>query len=60
MVLKGNFINDSEYICDLVRKDQGENINMQELKNAIDDGLQSGKSSLKIKEIIALVDSGEL
>lgn len=59
-VQKGDFTNDSEYIRDLVRKDQVESMKLLELKNAIDDGLQSGKSPLKIKEIMALVDNGEL
>jgi len=34
----------SEYIRDLVRKDQQENRKLLELKTAIDVGLQSGKS----------------
>ena len=59
-VKNGDFTNDSEYIRDLVRKDQQQNMKLLELKNAIDEGLQSGKSSLKISEIIAQVDNGEL
>lgn len=31
-----------------------------ELKNAIDEGLQSGKSNLKIRYIMQQVDNGEL
>ncbi|MBO0322602.1 type II toxin-antitoxin system ParD family antitoxin [Muricauda sp. CAU 1633] len=59
-VQNGDFTNDSEYIRDLVRKDQQENMKLAELKNAIDQGLQSGKSPLKIKDIIQKVDNGEL
>lgn len=56
----GDFTNDSEYIRDLVRRDQAENMKLLELKQAIDEGLQSGRSSLKISEIIKKVDNGEL
>ncbi|UII75298.1 type II toxin-antitoxin system ParD family antitoxin [Flagellimonas sp. HMM57] len=59
-VKNGDFTNDSEYIRDLVRKDQQQNMKLLELKNAIDEGLQSGKSPLKISEIIAKVDNGKL
>lgn len=59
-VKNGDFTNDSEYIRDLVRKDQAENMKLLELKQAIDEGLQSGRSPLKIKDIIKKVDSGEL
>ncbi len=59
-VHNGDFTNDSEYIRDLVRKDQERNTKLLELKNAIDEGLQSGKSNLKISDIIAKVDNGEL
>ena len=57
---KGDFTNDSEYIRDLVRKDQAENMKLLELKQAIDEGLQSGRSPLKIRDIIKKVDNGEL
>lgn len=59
-VEKGDFTNDSEYIRELVRKDQAENMKLMELKQAIDEGLQSGRSSLKISDIIKKVDNGEL
>ena len=42
------------------KKDQQENQQLLELKNAIDEGLQSGRSSLKISDIIRKVDNGEL
>lgn len=59
-VQTGDFTNDSEYIRDLVRKDQEENRKLLELKAAIDEGLQSGKSPLKVADIIAKVNNGEL
>jgi len=59
-VQSGDFTNDSEYIRDLVRRDQQQNMKLQELKNAIDDGLQSGRSPLKISDIIDQVNSGKL
>lgn len=59
-VENGDFTNDSEYIRELVRKDQAENMRLLELKQAIDEGLQSGRSSLKISDIIKKVDNGEL
>ena len=59
-VENGDFTNDSEYIRDLVRKDQEETEELWELKKAIEDGLKSGVSPLKIKDIIAKVDNGEL
>lgn len=59
-VKAGDFTNDSEYIRELVRKDQEQNMKLLELKTAIDEGLQSGRSNLKISDIIAKVDNGEL
>lgn len=56
----GNFTNDSEYIRDLVRKDQYENQKLYELQNAIDQGLSSGRSPYTISELIQKVDNGEL
>jgi len=57
---KGDFTNDSEYIRDLVRKDQAENLKLLELKNAIDIGFNSGVSQKSISDLIKAVDNGEL
>ena len=57
---KGDFTNNSEYIRELVRKDQEAHPKLLDLKNAIDEGLQSGPGTLKIADIIPKVDSGEL
>jgi len=59
-IKNGDFTNDSEYVRELVRKDQESNQKLLDLKNAIDDGLQSGKSKLKVSDIIRMVDNGEL
>lgn len=59
-VEQGDFTNDSEYIRELVRKDQATHMKLLELKQAIDEGLQSGQSSLTISDIIQQVNHGEL
>ena len=59
-VESGDYNNDSEYIRELVRKDQMQNLKLVELKNAIDEGFNSGTSDLKIADIIKKVDNGEL
>jgi len=59
-IKNGDFTNDSEYIRDLVRKDQEKHQKMMDLKYAIDEGLQSGKSNLKVNDIMRMVDNGEL
>lgn len=59
-IQNGDFTNDSEYIRDLVRRDQERNTKLLELKQYIDEGFQSGRSDLKISDIIAKVDNGEL
>jgi len=57
---KGDFTNDSEYIRDLVRKDQSENLKLVELKNAIDEGFNSGVSDKTISDLMREVDNGQL
>lgn len=57
---KGDFTNDSEYIRDLVRKDQSENLKLLELKNAIDIGFNSGVSEKSISDLMKAVDNEEL
>ena len=59
-IQKGDFTNDSEYIRELVRKDQMKKLKLIELKNAIDEGFNSGSSDLHISDIIKKVDNGEL
>lgn len=59
-VENGDFTNDNEYIRELVRKDRTENMKLLELKQAIEEGLQSGRSPLKISDIIKKVYNEEL
>jgi antitoxin ParD1/3/4 len=59
-IQKGDFTNDSEYIRDLIRKDRLKNLKLKELKDAIDIGFNSGKSDLKIADIIKKVNNGDL
>jgi len=64
-IQKGDFTNDSEYIRDLVRKDQAQNIRILELKEAIEDGINSGVSEKKVPDImndveILMRENGEL
>lgn len=49
----GEFTNDSEYVRDLVRRDQAENAKFLALKAAIQKGLDSGISNRTIHEIMA-------
>jgi antitoxin ParD1/3/4 len=59
-IQQGDFTNDSEYIRDLVRKDQSQNLKLMELKNAIDQGFNSGISNKTISDLMTEVDNGKL
>ncbi|MBL8500051.1 MAG: type II toxin-antitoxin system ParD family antitoxin [Nitrosomonas sp.] len=50
-IAAGGFTNDSEYIRDLVRRDQEQNAQFLTLKQAIQDGLESGVSNNTVGEI---------
>lgn len=52
----GDFTNDSEYIRDLIRRDQ-DNAKFQALKTAIEDGLNSADSGRTIPQIMKEVES---
>ena len=51
-VEKGLYTNESEYIRDLIRKDQKNYLEHRQLKNAINEGLQSGVSENSILDIM--------
>ncbi len=55
-IQKGDFTNDSEYIRNLVRKDQERNKKMVDLKKAIDEGFNSGVSTKTIADIMSNVE----
>ncbi len=48
---KGDYTNDSEYLRDLVRKDQANQQKLDELKAAVQEGLDSGISDKTVDEI---------
>ena len=50
-IAAGGFTNDSEYIRDLVRRDQEQNAQYMALKQAIQEGLNSGVSDKTVGEI---------
>ena len=48
---KGDYTNDSEYLRDLVRRDQSEQQKLDELRAALQEGLDSGISDKTVEEI---------
>ena len=53
---KGDYTNESEYIRDLLRKEQEDFTNFLAIKAASEKGLKSGASKRKIPEIMADVE----
>lgn len=47
----GRFTSDSEYVRDLIRRDQERQLALGQLREAIDEGLVSGPSDRSIDEI---------
>ena len=52
-IARGAFTNDSEYIRDLLRRDQEAQDKLANLRNAIAEGLSSGVSARSLDEIWA-------
>ncbi len=50
-IAAGEYTNDSEYIRDLVRRDQEQNAKFMALKAAIQEGLDSGVSDKTVSDI---------
>ncbi|MFT4584426.1 MAG: antitoxin ParD1/3/4 [Gammaproteobacteria bacterium] len=50
-IAAGDFTNDSEYIRDLIRRDQEQNAKFRALKAAINEGLTSGATERTVSEI---------
>ena len=50
-IAAGEYTNDSEYIRDLVRRDQEQNAKFKALKVAIQEGLDSGLSDKTLSDI---------
>ena len=56
-IVNGDFTNDSEYLRDLVRRDQEQNARFLALKTAIQEGINSGVSNKTVKEIMEEVEA---
>lgn len=56
-ITAGGFTNDSEYIHDLIRRDQEEGVKFRALKAAIQEGLDSGVSDKTVPQIMQEVES---
>ena len=52
-VTSGEYGNDSEYFRDLIRRDQERNAQFRALKQAIQEGLESGVGDKTVREIWA-------
>ena len=50
-IAAGEYTNDSEYIRDLVRRDQEQNAKFSALKAAIQEGLDSGISDKTLRDV---------
>ena len=50
-IAAGEYTNDSEYIRDLVRRDQEQNAKFRTLKAAIQEGLDSGISDKTLRDV---------
>lgn len=53
----GDFASDSEYIRDLIRRDQEESFKLQALKSAIQEGLESGVSEKTVPQLMEEVEA---
>jgi antitoxin ParD1/3/4 len=56
-IAAGEFTSDSEYIRELIRRDQEENVKLQALKSAIRTGLDSGVSDKTVPQIMEEVEA---
>lgn len=55
-ITAGEFTNDSEYLRDLVRRDQAKNIQFSALKTAITEGMESAISNKTVLDIMKEVE----
>ena len=56
-IAAGRFTNDSEYIRDLIRRDQKETAGLEELRAAVQQGLDSGPREKTIPSIMEEVEA---
>ena len=47
----GRYTNTSDYVRDLIRKDQDTNIKIQQMQAMVTEGLESGKGSRSMEEL---------
>jgi antitoxin ParD1/3/4 len=55
-ITTGEFTNDSEYLRDLVRRDQLKNAKFSALKAAITEGMESGVSDKSVPDIMKEIE----
>lgn len=55
-IASGDYASDSEYVRDLIRRDQQEHEKYMALKNALMDGLESGVSERGVRDIMQDVE----
>ena len=56
-IAAGGFIDDSEYIRDLIRRDQEQNARFQALEAAIQEGIDSGISDKTVPRVMEEVET---
>ncbi len=56
-IAQGDFINDSEYLRDLIRRDQEQNTRLRALKAAIQEGMNSGVSNKTVNDIMEEIEA---
>ena len=56
-IAAGDYTNDSEYFRDLIRRDQEQNAKFRALKQAIQEGLDSGVSDKRVPQIMEEVEA---
>ena len=56
-IARGDFTNDSEYLRDLIRRDQEQNTRLRALKAAIQEGMNGGVSNKTVNDIMEEVEA---
>ena len=57
-IASGDYASDSEYVRDLIRRDQKDNEKYEVLKAAIMEGIQSGVSERNVQDIMRDIEQG--
>lgn len=56
-IAEGSYSNDSEYVRDLIRRDQERKSALNDLRGLIEEGLESGVSSSSVTDIMQRVET---